>query len=605
MTHSLRIWAPLAREVSVVIDGRAQPAQALSDGYFSAGAPPDGADYFVRIDGRDRPDPRSRHQPAGVSGPSRAYHDRFVWSDQGFRACPLGEALIYEMHIGTFTPEGTYAAAAEHLDHLEAIGVTHLELLPVATFPGRFGWGYDGVGLFAPHPSYGTPDDLKRFVATCHARGFAVLLDVVYNHLGPDGNYLGELGPYFTTRYQTPWGQAVNLDGADSDHVRRFFCDNALMWLEEYHFDGLRLDAVHALFDESPQHFLAQLSTEVRALGERLNKPLVLIAESDRNDPKFLWPIERGGFGLDAQWSDDFHHALHAVLTGETNGYYSDFGMLEDVARALRDGFVYAGRYSSFRKRRHGAPLGDLSGHRLLGYLQTHDQIGNRARGERLGQLTTPARAGIGAALLFVSPFVPMLFQGEEWSASSPFLYFADHQDPGLADAVRRGRREEFAAFGWQPEQVPDPIAEETYRRSVLDWAERERAPHRDVLRWYTALGQLRRELPELRDGERDRLAVRCDEAHGVISVERGGLTLQANLSKQPVTLERPKGTLRLYCEKAPLLTDHDVELGPESCAIFVATPVLAKALRGEPVDQADDIKAITRLAFSQASADR
>ncbi|HET8935243.1 MAG TPA: malto-oligosyltrehalose trehalohydrolase, partial [Polyangiales bacterium] len=425
MTASkFRIWAPRAKELALVVDGKARPCTAEPGGYFSADAPADGADYFVRIDGRDLPDPRSRFQPHGVSGASRQVASDFAWKDGSFRALPLSAAVIYELHLGTFTREGTLAAAAKRLPELVDLGVTHVELMPLATFPGRWGWGYDGVALFAPHPTYGDPDDVKRFVESCHAHGLAVLIDVVYNHLGPDGNYLGDFGHYFTTRYQTPWGAAINLDGAHSDEVRRFFIDNACMWIEEYHFDGLRLDAVHALCDESALHLLQELNSAVHALEPKLGKPLVVIAESDQNNPRLIKPVELGGYGLDAQWSDDFHHALHAVLTRETNGYYADFGRIEHIARALTHGFVYGGEYSPFRERRHGQALGEISGHKLLGYLQNHDQIGNRARGERISQLTSEGLLRIGAALVFVSPFVPMLFQGEEWGASAPFQYF-------------------------------------------------------------------------------------------------------------------------------------------------------------------------------------
>lgn len=573
MTNRYRVWAPHAREVSVVTGKHVRSTTAEPGGYFSTEQLPDGADYFVRLDGRDLPDPRSRFQPAGLSGHSRYFEHDFDWEDRDFRAPPLSAAVIYELHVGTFTREGTYAAAATHLDHLVELGVTHVELLPLNTFPGRWGWGYDGVGLFAPHPAYGTPEDLKRFVSHCHVRGLAVLIDVVYNHLGPDGNHLGEFGPYFTKRYHTPWGSAVNLDGPGSDEVRSFFIDNACMWLQDYHFDGLRLDAVHALLDESAEHFLRELSERVHTLQAKLGKPLVVIAESDQNDPRLVSSPAVGGFGLDAQWSDDLHHALHSVLTGETSGYYSDFGKLEHVARALQQGFVYAGDYSPFRQRKHGRSLGDLPGHHLLGYLQNHDQVGNRARGERIGHLVSEGLSRIGAALVFVSPYVPMLFQGEEWGASAPFQYFTDHQNPDLAEAVRNGRREEFSAFGWEPSQVPDPQDESTYRASQLDWQEPGHAPHRDLLDFYRRLTRLRRDNPDLLDGRRDRVRVTFDEQQRWLRVQRGSVTLLANLSQEPRQLPRPAGGLTL---SYPYVATDDTaasafQLQPESVYIFVA----------------------------------
>jgi maltooligosyltrehalose trehalohydrolase len=566
-----KIWAPRAKSVEVVVNGRPRAAEALPEGFFRADTPPIEADYTIRIDGRDRPDPRSRCQPEGVHGPSRWISDEFTWHDEQFRAVPLSAALIYELHIGTFTPEGTFSAAIGKLPHLKQLGVTHVELMPVAAFPGKHGWGYDGVALFAPHPAYGAPNELKRLVAACHELGMAVLLDVVYNHLGPDGNYLGEFAPYFTERYKTPWGPAVNLDDAYSDEVRRFFIDNARMWLRDYHFDGLRLDAVHAYFDQSATHFLEELATEVQGLSALMHKPLTLIAESDLNDPRIVHSREAGGYGIDATWSDDFHHALHALLTGETTGYYSDFGDIASVSQALTHGYVYDGRYSEFRKRRHGRSFAGMSGQHLLGYLQTHDQVGNRAKGERIGHMVSPGKLRIGSALVFVSPFVPMLFQGEEWATNAPFRYFTDHSDPKLADAVRKGRREEFAAFGWKPEEVPDPQAEETFRASVLDWSELEREPHAGVLQWYSALSKLRAQSPDLLDGRIERIRTQWDEALRWLVVQRGAFTVQCNLNSQPVQLPRPAGQPILSFPEHPSGDGAQVTLGPESCAIWRA----------------------------------
>ena len=535
--HTFRVWAPLPKKVEVAIGSRRHPMRRSEEGWWVAkvaSAVP-GCDYGFVLDGHGPfPDPRSAWQPGGVHDLSRFVdHSAFPWTDAGFQARPLSSAVIYEMHIGTFTPEGTCDAAIGKLEHLVQLGITHVELMPVNAFNGCHGWGYDGVGLFAVHHPYGGPDALKRLVDACHARGLAVLLDVVYNHLGPSGNYLGNFAPYFNPRYFTPWGPAVNFDGPHSGEVRRFFCDNALMWLRDYHFDGLRLDAVHAIADTSAVTFLEHLGREVECLGKKLGRPLVLIAESDLNDPRLLWPRERGGYGLDAQWSDDFHHALHTVLTGESAGYYADFGALADLAKALRNAYVYDGRYSTHRRRHHGrAPTG-LSGHRFLGYLQNHDQIGNRAQGERMSQLVNLGRLKIGAALVLTSPFVPMLFMGEEWGASTPFQFFTDHPEPELAKAVREGRRREFSSFGWSPKDVPDPQARATFQRSKLNWAELGRSRHAEMLDWHRRLVQLRRSEPSLSDGRLDLLQTRFDESASWLVVERGPIRIVSNLASR------------------------------------------------------------------------
>ncbi|MEY2936841.1 MAG: hypothetical protein RL033_7590 [Pseudomonadota bacterium] len=536
---SRSVWAPLAGTVELELQRAAGEAPALrrlergEHGWFHLPEPglPAGTRYLVRLDGGPGlPDPRSEWQPEGVHGPSVVVEqDAFRWRDEGFLPHPWSGAVLYELHVGTFTPEGTYRAALERLSHLVALGVTHVELLPVAAFPGRHGWGYDGVALFAPHAAYGTPDDLKRLVDGCHARGLAVLLDVVYNHLGPDGNYLGHFGPYFTREYATPWGAAVNLDQGGSDGVRRFFCDNALYWLEQFHFDGLRLDAVHAFLDRSARPFLEQLTSEVQALATRLQRPKVLIAESDLNDPRLLRPLAAGGLGLHAQWSDDFHHSLHALLTGERSGYYADFGRLEDLAAALRRGFVYEGQYSCFRGRSHGRPLADVPAQRLLGYLQNHDQVGNRVLGDRIGQSLSLAQLQLAAALVLTAPFVPMLFQGEEWNASTPFRYFTDHQDPALASAVREGRRREFVERGEAPERIPDPQALSTFEASKLDWAQLDVPEHRRMLDWYCALLQLRQREPALQGGAFPELQIDTDG--GGLRILRGSVQVIANVS--------------------------------------------------------------------------
>lgn len=536
--HTFNIWAPLAKKVEVRVGRRAFPMTAANDGQWTAqiaSASP-GHDYGFLLDGEGPfPDPRSSWQPQGVHQLSRVYdHRAFKWTDADWQAPPLAAAVIYELHIGTFTPQGTFDAAVEKLDHLVQLGITHVELMPVAEFSGARGWGYDGVDLFAPHHTYGGPEELKRLVNACHQKRLAVLLDVVYNHLGPSGNYLGRFGPYFNSQYSTPWGAALNFDKADSEPVRRFFCDNALMWLRDYHFDGLRLDAVHAIVDTSAEPFLAQLGAEVEQLEAQLGRHLVLIAESDLNDPRLLRPRALGGCGLQAQWCDDFHHALHTLLTGERNGYYADFGQWSDLAKALRQAYVYDGRYSKHRRRRHGRPPLGLSGHQFMAYLQNHDQVGNRARGERIGHLINPARLKIGAALVLTSAFVPLLFQGEEWAASAPFLYFTDHQEPQLAQAVREGRRQEFVTFGWKVEEIPDPQARETFQQSVLDWSELSAPAHAEILEWYRQIIDLRRREPSLADGHLEAVHPQFDAQAQWFVVERGPVSVVCNFGRQP-----------------------------------------------------------------------
>jgi maltooligosyltrehalose trehalohydrolase len=535
-----------------------------------------GMDYAFVLDGSEPlPDPRSPWQPHGINGPSRTVdHAMFPWTDRNWQAGPLSAGVFYELHIGTFTPEGTFKAAIGKLDHLVRLGITHVELMPVAEFSGSRGWGYDGVHLYAPHHAYGEPDDLKRLVDACHARGLAIVLDVVYNHLGPAGNHLDRFAPYFTDRYATPWGRAVNFDGPFSDEVRRFFCDNALVWLRDYHFDGLRLDAVHAIIDTSATHFLEQLACEVVELEARIGRHLELIAESDLNDPRIVRPQEVGGYGIDAQWSDDFHHALHSVLTGERDGYYVDFGALADLAKAFQRVFVNDGRYSAFRKRRHGKPATGISGHRFLGYLQNHDQIGNRAKGERSSHLTSLRRLKVGATLVFTAPFIPMLFQGEEWGASSPFLYFTNHEDPELGRAVTEGRRREFAAFGWRPEDIPDPQARETFERSKLDWNERDEEPHAGLLAWHSRLIQLRREIPALSDGRLEQVRTSFDESAKWFVVKRGTVVVACNLSdiEQRVPVGLGHCSELLLASESNVQFAHDVVALPsDSVAILIS----------------------------------
>jgi maltooligosyltrehalose trehalohydrolase len=506
--------------------------------WTTPGEVPPGTEYRYSVDGgAPYPDPRSASQPHGVHGPSRVVdHASFPWTDQRWQAGPFASAVVYELHVGTFTPEGTFDGVIGKLDHLVELGVTHVELMPVAEFSGDWGWGYDGVDLYAPHHCYGGPEGLKRLVNACHERGLAVLLDVVYNHFGPVGNYLNQYGPYTTDRHATPWGAAVNLDGRQSVEVRRFICDNAIMWLRDYHFDGLRIDAVHALIDMSALHILEQLSIEIEALGRQLGRHLVLIAESDLNDPRIVRSRELGGYGIHAQWSDDFHHSVHALLTGETNGYYSGFGGFAPLAKAIEDIFVYDGCYSTYRQRTFGRSPAGLPRERFVICSQNHDQVGNRATGDRLASLVSSGRLKIAAALTLLSPYVPLLFQGEEWAASTPFLYFTNHQEQWLAAAVSEGRRSEFRAFGWRPEDVPDPQAKETFVRSKLNWGEIAGEGHREMLEWYRELTGLRRRIATLVDTAP--VHVEYSDTGQWMSIDRGPVRICFSLNPAPVTLQ-------------------------------------------------------------------
>jgi maltooligosyltrehalose trehalohydrolase len=566
------VWAPRAQTLSLVVNGEQLDMQRSAHGWWRASRERrDGDRYGYVVDGEGPfPDPRSPSQPEGVHALSQHVdHSAFAWTDRHWQAPPLGAAAIYELHIGTFTDGGTFDAAIDRLPYLVDLGVTHIEVMPVAEFSGNRGWGYDGVDLFAPHHAYGGPQGFKRFVDACHGHHLAVLLDVVYNHLGPSGNYLGRYAPYFTSRYQTPWGEAVNFDDAKSDEVRRFFCDNALMWLRDYHVDGLRLDAVHAFVDNSAVHFLERLSEEVDELEAVLGRHLVLIAETDQNDPRIIRSREAHGYGIDAQWSDDFHHALHAVLTRERSGYYEDFGRLWHLARAIQYAYVYAGHPSDHRERRHGRPLpADVPGWRFVVAAQNHDQVGNRACGERLSHLVSPGRLKIAGAILLASPGVPMLFQGQEWGATTPFQYFTAHEDETLGRQVSEGRRREFAKFGWDPASVPDPQAVETFERSRLRWDEMSRSPHRDLLDWYRALIDLRRRTPALRDGNSALCDVSCHDDEQWMVVRRRDTAIACNLSGEPRTI-KISGVRRILLASEPEITVSDeLQLPPDSVAI-------------------------------------
>jgi maltooligosyltrehalose trehalohydrolase len=499
------VWAPFSTEISVVLLPERLEIPLLEDarGYWRGAAKNigAGAEYFIRIDGNiDRPDPASHFQPHGVHEASRVVdHESFCWEDEHWRGIALPESIIYELHVGTFTREGTFDAAINRLDDLRELGVTTIELMPVAQFPGDRNWGYDGVHPYAPQNSYGGPDGLKRLVNACHVRGMAVFLDVVYNHLGPEGNYLRDFGPYYTDRYQTPWGEAVNFDGLHSDGVREFFLENALFWFREYHLDGLRLDAVHAIHDLSPKHFLRELSERVSEFSLQLGRKLYLVAESDLNDARLVRPTMQGGYGLDAQWADEFHHSLRALLTGERGGYYEDFGELGHLAKAYERAFVYAGEYSIHRKCNFGDHTEGCAPHQFIVFTQNHDQVGNHMMGARLSTLIPFEAQKLAAGAMLLSPYVPMLFMGEEYGEERPFLYFVSHSDASLQTAVREGRKSEFKAFRWQGEP-PDPNDTGIFERSKLAWEHRDEGHHGIILKLYRRLLELRRALPSLRD---------------------------------------------------------------------------------------------------------
>ena len=571
--HRFEVWAPLAESVAVEVAKVTYPLKKTERGYWAADveqAQP-GTDYGYILDGEQPiPDPRSQWQPDGVNGLSRILdHNSFEWHDQAWQAPPFAKAVVYELHLGTFTPEGTLDSAISKLDYLKDLGITHVEVLPLASSPGERGWGYDGVALFAPQESYGGPDAVKRFIDAAHGKGLAVINDVVYNHFGPTGNYTGKYGPYITESHKTPWGGAVNLEEEGSSEVRRFFCDNVLMWLRDYHFDGLRLDAVTAYIDRSAVHLLEQMADETKALGAELGKHFFLVAESDLGDPRVVRAKEAGGYGLEAQWSDDFHHALWTVLTGDLKGYYSDFGSIAQLATAMEEVFVFQGQYSDYRKRNHGRPVHDLPGYRFLGYIQNHDQIGNRAVGDRLSDLVSPGKVKIAAALVLLAPFVPMIFQGEEFAASTPFLYFTDHEDLELGTAVSEGRKQEFGSFGWAPEEIPDPQLPDTFQRSKLNWQETGETSHADILDWYKKLIALRKSSRPLLDGNMRDSHVRFDEEARWLVLQRGPYQVICNLAKKPATISLPTtGKVLLASDSSHKLQEKQVELGPESVVI-------------------------------------
>ncbi|GAA1469594.1 malto-oligosyltrehalose trehalohydrolase [Microbacterium thalassium] len=571
----IEVWAPRADSVRLHRPGHAdagmsrhpsRPGVWTSDITFEAG---DEYGFVLGDSLAARPDPRSRRQPRGVHDLS-AHVDpaAFAWTDDDWTGRPLAGGIVYEMHVGTFTPEGTLDAAADRLEHLAQLGVTHVELLPVNAVNGVWNWGYDGVLWFAVHEPYGGPDGYRRFVDAAHAAGIAVVQDVVYNHLGPSGNYLPEFGPYLREKSRTSWGESIDLDEPE---VRAVILDNARMWFEEYHVDALRLDAVHALADHGPVHILRELAESADALSAHLQRPLTLIAESDLNDPTLILPREAGGYGLTAQWSDDWHHAVHVLLTGETAGYYEDFADPEALGKVWTRGFFHDGTFSSFRGRAHGAPVPEeVPAWRLVTFAQDHDQIGNRAIGDRLSQSLSPGRLAVAAVLTLTAPGTPMLFMGEEWGASTPWQFFTSHPEPELGEATARGRIGEFARMGWDESQVPDPQDPETFRRSVLAWEEARQGEHARLLELYRALARLRRERPELTDPALASLGaadvVWDDPSHRAVRLGRGPVEVLVNLTDREVVFDRVGTVLLATADAAPV--GGTLTLPSESAAV-------------------------------------
>ncbi|MCV7422818.1 malto-oligosyltrehalose trehalohydrolase [Mycobacterium yunnanensis] len=548
--HEFAVWAPLPELVRLDVDGTLHPMTRSDDGWWRAtvDAPADARYGFV-LDDDDTvlPDPRSPRQPDGVHERSQLWDPSSVtWTDSDWAGKSIEGAVIYELHVGTFTPGGTFDSAVEKLDYLVDLGVDLVELMPVNSFSGTHGWGYDGVLWYSVQESYGGPDGLARLVDACHARGLGILIDAVFNHLGPSGNYLPKYGPYLTEA-NTGWGQGVNVSDADSDEVRQYILDCALRWMRDFHADGLRLDAVHALADHTAFHILEEMSSDTDALAEQLGRPLSLIAESDLNDPRLITPRDRGGYGMTAQWDDDIHHAIHTAVSGERQGYYSDFGSLESLANTLKHGYFHAGTYSSFRHRRHGRPLdtATIPATRLLAYTSDHDQVGNRAVGDRPSQNLTYGQLAVKAALVLTSPYTAMLFMGEEWASSSPFQFFTSHPEPELARATAEGRKAEFAEHGWDADEIPDPQDPETFQRSKLKWDEVDTGDHARMLQLYRALIELRHREPDLADPWLDHMTVDYDEEQRWIALHRGTLTIVCNLGDDSVTVPvRGEGVL-------------------------------------------------------------
>lgn len=567
--QELTLWAPRAQVATLVLPRTDESIamRAIGDGWWAASAPAPGTDYAFSLDGGQAlPDPRSPWQPVGVHGPSRTFDaSAFAWPD-GWAGRAAPGAVHYELHVGTFTPEGTLDSAIDRLDHLADLGVEMIELMPLAPFDGDRGWGYDGVSLYGVHAAYGGPAALQRFVAAAHSVGLGVCLDVVYNHLGPSGNYLAMFGPYFSDRHSTPWGDGVNLDGPDSGPVRAFIIDSALRWFSDFGVDALRLDAIHALVDDSEVHLLAELAQRTAVLAEQLGRPLSLVAESDLNQPSVVLPRAQGGLGMDAQWADDVHHALHTLMTGERHGYYVDFGTIDVLEKALTKVFVHDGGHSTFRGTTWGAPVPpQLGGHLFVVSGQNHDQVGNRALGDRPSRVLSDGQLAIEACVLLTSHFTPLLFMGEEWGASTPFQFFTSFTDKELGDAVREGRTQEFGSHGWDvlygtTVQVPDPQARSTFEASRLDWSEVQDPDHTRLLDFYRALIRLRRDIPQIADD--DRSATHVTHAPGDESwfvVHRGSVAVVVNLDAEPQVVPMPGADTRPV-----LLAWEPADLGPD-----------------------------------------
>ncbi|KHO26795.1 malto-oligosyltrehalose trehalohydrolase [Mycolicibacterium setense] len=536
------VWAPLPDRVRLDVDGTLLDMTPSADGWWRTEVScRDNARYGFVLDDDETvlPDPRSARQPDGVHGRSQPWRPApDAWTDAGWAGRSICGAVIYELHTGTFTPEGTFDAAIDKLDHLVELGVDFVELMPVNAFNGTHGWGYDGVLWYAVHEPYGGPDGLIRLIDACHNRGLGVLIDTVFNHLGPSGNYLPRFGPYLSAGHN-PWGSSINLSDADADEVRTYVIDCALRWMRDFHADGLRLDAVHALVDTTAIHILEELAAETDALAEELGRPLSLIAESDLNDPRLITPRDRGGYGLTAQWDDDIHHAIHTAVSGERQGYYADFGSLATLAHTLKHGYFHAGTYSSFRHRRHGRPLDTttIPATRLLAYTVTHDQVGNRAVGDRPSQRLTSGQLAVKAALALGSPYTAMLFMGEEWGSSSPFQFFSSHPEPELARATAEGRKAEFAEHGWDADEIPDPQDPQTFLRSKLNWSEVAEGDHDRLHRTYRRLIALRRNEPDLGDPWLDHMSIDFDEQQRWIILHRGSLSIACNLGTGTVSV--------------------------------------------------------------------
>jgi maltooligosyltrehalose trehalohydrolase len=567
-----RVWAPKPELVRLDAGGAQHAMTRSRDGWWHTTvdtAPDARYGYLLDDDPAVLPDPRSARQPDGVHERSQLWDaGNATWTDAGWTGRSVEGAVIYELHIGTFTRVGTFESAIEKLDYLVDLGIDFVELMPVNSFAGTHGWGYDGVLWYSVHEPYGGPDGLVRFVDACHAHGLGVLIDAVFNHFGPSGSYLPRFGPYLSSA-SNPWGEGINIADAGSDEVRRYIIGCALRWMRDFHADGLRLDAVHALVDTTAVHILEELATETDWLSKQLGRPLSLIAESDLNDPRLITPRADGGYGMAAQWDDDIHHTIHTAVSGERQGYYADFGSLATLAQTLRHGFFHAGTYSSFRRRRHGRPLDTrtVPATRLLAYTCTHDQVGNRALGDRPSQNLTRGQLAIKAALVLGSPYTAMLFMGEEWGASTPFQFFSSHPEPELARATAEGRKAEFAEHGWDADAIPDPQDPQTFQRSKLDWDEVDAGEHARLHRLYRDLIALRHSETDLADPWLEHLVIDYDEDQRWIMMRRNRLVIGCNLGAETTTVP-VSGELVLAWD-APKIGDEATELPAHSFAIL------------------------------------